>query len=373
MAMPDVLSDRALGRATLARQLLLERSAMDPVDAVAHLVGLQAQEPPDPYLALWSRLDGFDPEVVSRALEDRRLVRIVVMRGTIHLVTAEDALVIRPLMQPVLDAELTRHSQYKDHLTAMDLGPIMTKLRPLVAEEPRSPRELRAVIAAAYPDLDAGALAYACRNLLDLVQVPPRGVWGKTSQVRQIPLDTWVGRPIAEKPSIDEVALRYFGAFGPAAVADLSAWCRLTGMREVVDRVVDRLRPFRDERGRELWDLPDAPRPDPETPAPVRFLPEYDNVLLSHADRRRFLNEERRVVLGTGSRAVHGVVLLDGEGCGTWRTEQDDDGGVTLTVDHAGRIAQKAASSLRAEGRRFLKLLAPGAAAREVVLAPITP
>ncbi len=351
--MHEVLSDRALGRATLARQLLLERVDGDPVDVVAQLVGLQAQEPPDPYLALWSRLRDFDPEVIGRALEDRRLVRIVVMRGTIHLLTAEDALVIRPLIQPVLDAELTRHSQYKDLLAAMDLGPIMAKLRPLVAEEPRSPRELRALIGGAYPDLDAGALAYACRNLLDLTQVPPRGVWGKTAQVRQIPLDAWVERPIAETPSIDELALRYFGAFGPATAADVSAWCRLTGLREVVDRLADRLRPFRDDRGRELWDLPDAPRPDPDTPAPVRFLPEYDNVLLSHADRSRFHAPDDRRPVGALDQYVRGTVLLDGQVRAVWT--RPDEGGIT--VHHRGPLASRAQDRISAEGRRMLRFL----------------
>ena len=133
-----VLSDRALNRATLQRQLLLQRSTLAPDEVVRRLVGLQAQEPPDPYVALWSRIEGFDPEVVSTGLEDRTLVRMVVMRGTIHLVTADDALVLRPLVQPVLDGELTRHSEFKDALAALDLGPIMATLRPLVSDTPRS-------------------------------------------------------------------------------------------------------------------------------------------------------------------------------------------------------------------------------------------
>ncbi|HEY5886332.1 MAG TPA: winged helix DNA-binding domain-containing protein, partial [Acidimicrobiales bacterium] len=285
---PDELTDRALGRATLARQLLLERAAMEPMAAIEHLVGLQAQIPLDPYTALWSRLDGFRPEDVGRLLAERALVRIVVMRGTIHLVSAEDALVLRPLMQPVLDAELARHGEFKDALNALDLPSLMTRLRPLVVEAgPLDPTGLRALIAAELPDLDARALTYACRNLLDMAQVPPRGVWGRTGPVRTTPLDAWVGRPLARHPSLDAVVIRYVAAFGPASVADVAAWCRLTGMREVVDRLRPQLRPFRDERGRALWDLPDAPRPDPDTPAPVRFLPEYDNALLSHADRSR--------------------------------------------------------------------------------------
>ena len=162
----DRLSDRALGRATLSRQLLLERTAMEPLAAVEHLVGLQAQIPLDPYTALWSRLDGFRPKEVGRLLEERALVRIVVMRGTIHLLSAEDALVLRPLMQPVLDAELARHGEFKDVLNRLDLVSLMARLRPLVVEAgPVSPTGLRALIEAELPELDARALAYACRNL----------------------------------------------------------------------------------------------------------------------------------------------------------------------------------------------------------------
>lgn len=212
-----VLSDRALNRATLERQSLLQRSALTPHAAITRLVGLQAQEPPDPYVALWSRLEGFDPEMVSAGLEDRTLVRMVVMRGTIHLITAEDALVLRPLVQSVLDGELTRHSEFKDALAVLDLDPIMATLRPLVSDTPRSGTELRALIAATFPDLDARALAYACRNRLDMVQVPPRGLWRRSSQVRTIPLEAWVGRPPTRAPSIDEIVLRYLAAFGPAS------------------------------------------------------------------------------------------------------------------------------------------------------------
>ena len=348
----DVLSDRALNRATLARQHLLERTDLDPLAAVEHLVGLQAQEPPDPYLALWSRLDGFDPLAVNRLLEERVLVRMVVMRGTVHLVSADDALALRPLCQPVLDGELVRHSEYKDALAVLDLPATMAVLRPLVVEAgPLNGRDLRSLIQDRFPDLDdhsARAVTYACRNLLDMVQVPPRGLWGGKGQVRTTPLDAWVGRPLAAAPSIDEVVLRYLAAFGPASVADVAAWSRLTGFREVVDRLADRLRPFRSESGRELWDLPDAMRPDPDTPAPVRFLPEYDNVLLSHDDRTRFGNRPGWDV----PPPVKGTVLVDGTVKGVWYPV---DGG--LLVRTFGSLAKRATASVEAEGRRMLRFL----------------
>ena len=176
-----------------------------------------------------------------------------------------------------------------------------------MAEHPRSGKELRAAFAERFPDTHAGALAYACRCLLPCVQVPPRGVWGQTAEVRLTTAETWLGRSLDPEPSLDDVVLRYLGAFGPATPADVATWSRLTGMRAVVDRLRPRLRVFRDESGRELFDLEDAPRPDPTTPAPPRFLPQYDNVLLSHADRTRFVSDERRRRVWEASGPVRGI------------------------------------------------------------------
>ena len=162
----DGLTRRALNRATLERQLLLRRSDLSPLAAVAHLVGLQAQVPLNPYLGLWSRLAGFHPEALSRLLVDREVVRIVVMRGTIHLVTADDCLVLRPLVQPVLDAELARHPEYGPPLQGVDLEPVLAFARTLTAEQPRTGPELRAAMTERFPDVNPGALAYACRNHL---------------------------------------------------------------------------------------------------------------------------------------------------------------------------------------------------------------
>jgi hypothetical protein len=365
------LGPRALGRATLERQLLLRRSAAAPLDAVEHLVGLQAQEPHDPYTALWSRLARFRPERLSALLEERRTVRVVVMRGTIHLVSADDCLLLRPLMQPVLDRELTRHLDFAPALAGVDLDPVLAAGRELLAE-PRSGRELRAGLAERFPGHDPAALAYACRCLLALVQVPPRGLWGRGAQVRTATAESWLGRPIAAAPSIDEVVLRYLGAFGPAPAGDAGAWSGLTGLREVVDRLRPRLRVLRDERGRELFDLPDAPKPDPDTPAPTRFLPEYDNVLLSHADRSRLVSDEDRARLATIPGRTHGSVLHDGRLRARWRLDRDrDSGAATLVVHHLGRLPARAASSVAAEGRRLLRFLAADAEGHEVRLLPV--
>ncbi len=368
---PDRLSSRALNRATLARQLLLDRSAMAPLDAVAHLVGLQAQEPIDPYLALWSRLERFDPASLAALLVDRSVVRIVVMRGTIHLVTVADAAALRPLVQPVLDRELTLHRDFAPLLAAIDLTPVLPVARAVLAEQPRTGPELRAALAERFPDLDPAALAYACRNHLPLVQVPPRGMWGERGAVRTTTLEAWTGRALDRSPSLDDMILRYLAAFGPAATADVAAWSRLTGLAEVMERLAPRLRTFHDERGRALHDVPDAPRPSEDVPAPPRFLPEYDNVLLSHADRSRFGSDEQRARVGTGTRAAKGSVLVDGVVSGTWAVDTDrDSGAATLVVRHT-RLPRRATAALTAEGRRMVRFREPGGSAHDVRLVPL--
>ncbi|MGH9133318.1 MAG: winged helix DNA-binding domain-containing protein [Ilumatobacteraceae bacterium] len=360
-----VLTARALNRATLERQLLLRRSTVSVLEAVEHLVGMQAQIPLNPYVGLWSRLERFDGDAMGRLLVDRSLVRIVVTRGTLHLVTADDCLLLRPLMQPVLDAELARHRDFAPALDGVDLTPVLAFAGALLGERPLTGGQLRAALAARFPEHDAAALAYACRNHLAVVQVPPRGVWGRSAQVTLTTAEAWLGRPLVKDPSIDAVVVRYLGAFGPATTADVAAWSRLTGMAEVLERLRPRLITLRDERGRELFDLPDAPRPDPDTPAPVRFLPEYDNVLLSHADRSRFASAR----LQGGGRVVRGTVLHDGTVVATWHIERAPER-ATLVVDH-GRLPARAQASVAAEGRRFVRFHEAAATSHDVHLVPL--
>ena len=268
--------------------------------------------------------------------------------------TVRDALLLRPLCQPVLDAELARHRDHAPHLVGVDLEPVLAFARRLLGVEPLDGRRLRAALAAEFPDLDAAALAYACRNHLTLVQVPPRGLWRRSGQVTTTTIEAWTGLEIDPDPSIDAVVLRYLAAFGPATIADVTTWSRLGALGDVLERLRPRLRVFRDERGRELFDLPDAPRPDPSVPAPPRFLPEYDNLLLSHADRSRFVTEVDRRRLSDGTRAVHGSVLIDGMLGATWRVEASD-----LVVDHLHPLAKRTADRVAAEGRRLMRLLVP--------------
>ena len=375
-----MLSDRALNRATLERQLLLGRRAdMTVLDTVAHLVGMQAQVPLDPYTALWSRLDGFRPDDLAQLLVDRSVVRIAAMRATIHLLTADDCLALRPIAQPVLDRELTGRKDMAPALAGVDLAPVLAFAHELLSATPLSTTKLRAALADEFPDLDAAAMAYACRCHLPLVQVPPRGVWGKSLAVTLTPADTWLGRPLAPFPdtdmggravtaAVDTVVLRYLGAFGPASTADVATWCRLTGMREVTERLRPQLVSFRDERGRELFDLPDAPRPDPDTPAPTRFLPEYDNVLLSHDDRSRMGDRAWVGPLYDSDQLGWGSVLHDGRLYATWRLATDKAAGkATLTLKHRGPLP----SDITDEAERVLAFLSPTASERALYLTDV--
>jgi hypothetical protein len=357
----DLLDLRSLNRATLARQLLLERSSRPVGDTVGHLVGLQAQEPLDPYTGLWARLDGFDPHHLADLITGRELVRIVVMRGTIHLVTAEDALVLRPLVQPILDKELANHRDFGPAVAGVDLAPVLASARRRLTDGPLTLTQLRQAFTEEFPDLHPGALAYACRNHLALVQVPPRGVWGRTGQVRYALIEEWLDKAPETRPEkfLDQIVLRYLAAFGPATTADVASWCRLTGLREVTERLHPQLRIFKDERGRQLLDLPDAPRPDPETPAPTRFLPQYDNLLLSHRDRERFFTGDERKALGEAA-PYGGSALHDGQVVAAWLTERDKKAGRTsLIIHHLPRIPPASQDDLAGEGSRLLQFLAP--------------
>lgn len=363
----DVLSPRTLNRTSLARQLLLERSTMAPVDAVRHLVGLQAQYPLNPYTALWSRLVGFDPEAVGRLVEDRSLVRIAVMRSTVHLVTAADALRLRPISQPVLDKELLTHGEHKEAFASLDRPAVLALGRQLLDEAPRTMAQLRAGIAEALPEVDARAAAYLCRNLMALVQVPPRGVWGRSGQVTYRTVEHWLGAPVAEDATIDELVPRYLAAYGPATVADIAAFTRLTGQREVVERLRPQLRSYRNEQGQELFDVADGEIVDADVPAPVRILPEYDNCLLSHADRTRFADDATRARVwetANGNGAVHGTITHDGHVVATWRFAREKrtrgtPARCTFVVAEIDRLTKRKRSAIEAEAQAYLAFHEP--------------
>src|SRR5580698_3497543 len=337
----DMLSGRALNRALLDRQLLLRRdplpAAAGPradrvIETVEHLVGLQAQAPFPPYYGLLSRLDGFRPADLAELLLTRKVVRIGLMRGTIHLVSADDCLGLRPVLQPVLERGL--RANFGRRLTGADRAALAAAGRALVEDRPMTFSEIGRALAPRWPEHPPNALAQGVRALVPLVQVPPRA------------------------------------ALGPATVADAQAWSGLTGLREVVGRLRPQLRTFRDEQGRELFDLPDAPRPDPDTPVPVRLVAEFDNLILSHADRARVISEPDRQRLYSKNGIFPGTVLIDGFVRGTWRVTAAR-GVAVLAIELFGE-ADGDRDAVVAEGQRLLGFAAPGSPDAEIRFGPIT-
>jgi hypothetical protein len=350
-----VLSARALNRALLARQGLLGRTRAPALETIERLAGMQAQVPSNPYVALWARIEGFDPEELSTLIAGRRAVRAQLMRGTIHLVSARDALAMHPRSLPVL-AGIFR-SNFARRLNGAPVDDVVRAGAALLEQQPRTRAELAPLLAERWPDAEPAALAQAVTHHAALVQVPPRGLWGRSGQPRLALTEDWLGARLDGDGADEALVLRYLAAFGPATVGDIRVWSRFTGLRAVVDRLRSRLRTFADEHGRELLDVPDGPLPDPETPAPPRFLPEYDNALLAHEDRSRIL-----AGLGPGPPWPHGrwigTLLADGFFRAYWKAE-----GGTLTVDRFTRHASDPPGlrdEIVAEGERLLDFIDPG-------------
>jgi hypothetical protein len=313
-----ILSNRELNRALLARQLLLERSELSLVRAVERIGGLQSQYAPSAYVSLWSRLAGLRRESLTRALERRRVVQATLMRATIHMVSARDF---------DLFAAGIRRRRLKDG--------------------PRRQAELVELLQAeGFP-----RMAWSGAGMwLDLVRVPPSGTWERRRADLYALADKWLGPATAtEAQGLEHLVRRYLGGFGPASVNDLANWAGLpvTTFRPVLERL--RLRRFRDERGGELIDLPRAPVPYPETPAPVRFLPTWEATLLVHARRTQILPEVYRSrVFDTKTPHSVPTFLVDGAVAGTWRY---DDGRVR--VEPFGRLTWEVRRELSEEAERL--------------------
>lgn len=342
-----VLDSRALNRATLARQLLLDHADVPVLDAVAHLCGLQAQEPQEPFVGLWSRLRAFDPAQLSHLLTGRGVVRTHLMRRTVHLLTADDVLAWRARHDAMLRQRVL--GTYRRELDGVDLDELATAGLAVMSDgEPRSMGELARALAGRWPGPGPRALGeMLVAALIPMVQLPPRGLWRVKAGVRNALLSSWLGRGI-DPPAADgadpvgqELVRRYLAAYGPAATADLRAWSGLAGLPAAVAAIREELIAFRDERGRELLDLPGAPRPDPEVPAPVRFLPAFDNAILGYHDRGRIIDDAHRGLSVAGAR----VVLLDGRVAATWTVQAG-----TVTVAPLRRFSRAERDAVAEQG-----------------------
>jgi hypothetical protein len=350
----DRLTRRQLNRATLARQMLLRRERGSVVEAVERLCGMQAQEPRPPFPGLWTRLHEFRRQDLHQALHDRAIVRGTLMRGTLHLMTAADYIAHRITLQPMLTRSLALLGQRAEGLHAEE---VLLVARSLLDEHPRTFGELRAALVEAFPDINDRALGFTVRMSFPLVMIPTGDRWGFPSDSRFGLAENWLGRPVSHEADLEALLLRYLAAFGPATPGDVQQWSGLQGIKPVLESLRPRLAQFQDERGRTLFDLPDAPRPAEDTPAPPRFLPEFDNLVLSHADRTRVLaDEHRQFILGAKNGRIPATFLVDGWVAGTWRVERKKHT-ATLAITPFAALPQSVAAALAEEGDALLRFL----------------
>lgn len=349
------LSTRTLTRTLWVRQQLVPdlRTVPDAEAVVGHVLGLQAQDNLPPYLSLAARVDGFAPADLSDRLEDRSLVRFFSMRGTVHVLTADDALRLRPWVQPALDrvSATNQTSRPARHLTTAQLDAVV---RPFLADGARSHTEIGQALAAAFPDVPEAALRHVARERLPLVQVPPRGLWKRSGGVVYAYADRYLGRPFAE-PDVEDLVLRYLAAYGPATAADMTKWSLVTRLGPVFTAMAKagRLTTCTDENGRTLYDAPGAPVAPEELELPVLLLGMYDNLFLSHADRDRIAPEEARRAWMGANGGAGSTLFVDGLLAGIWRVE---DGRVV--VEPLRRLTRSERQGLEAEVTRVEDLLA---------------
>jgi hypothetical protein len=316
-----VLTSRVLNRTLLKRQHLLQRTSAPAITMVEHLVGLQAQDTLPPYVGLWARLADFDPAELSGLLESRQVSRILLMRGTIHLVSAADCLGLRPLLQDMLERQV-RSTEFFGHCADLPREQLLAETLGVLGPEPVNVRALGAALAERFKGSEAGHLANTVRVLLPLVQAPPRGVWKRSGAPAYVHAEEWHGAPLAAH-ALEDVVRRYLRAFGPATTADITTWSGLTGLRPVIDGMSDELVRHTSEDGRTMLDLPDLPLADPDEPAPVRLLGKYDNVWLSHADRTRVCEPAKRQRWMGRNGGSGNTVFVDGMLEGLWRQAGD--------------------------------------------------
>lgn len=355
---PPILTRRELNRALLARQLLLSRHGMSAVEVIERLAGMQAQQARPPFTGLWSRLVGFQREELRSLITDRQVVRGTLMRGTLHLLTRRDYVTFRPALQPALSRGM--RAILGDRVETFPFQELLAAARQRFAERPRTFTEMRAALLEQYPDADERAMGFAVRTHLPLVIVPEEHAWGYRADGKFALAEEWLGAPMAAELPPHTLVLRYLAAFGPATVADVQAWSGLTGLAPVLKELRPQLAVFHDERKRELFDLPDAPRPPEETPAPPRFVADFDNLVLSHADRTRVIADEHRAAVVTKNGMVLPTILVDGQVAGTWKMARTGKK-ATLSVSPFSPLSTAIRSELAAESESLMRFLEPDA------------
>jgi hypothetical protein len=359
---PDTLTTRQLNRATLARQMLLQRSDRGIVESVEFLGGLQAQQSNDPYIGLWTRLNGFAPERLTALIVDKLLLRATTMRGTLHLHTAEDMVGFRALVQGFLDGQWK--SNFLRRFGNEDPKAVLRAAIRLLDQEPQTAGALQKKLKEKFPTAEPLALTTLLQASETLIQIPPTRLWGNGSAPVLQRIEKYL--PDVPRPALSRKKLvrRYLAAFGPASVRDMQIWCRLTKLSGEVEAIKDELVVFEDEAGRTLYDLADAPRPDEDVPAPVRFLPLYDNVYLGYDDRRRMLSAATAHLINM-FQVFKPAVLIDGTVNAGWVVEKKG-GAARLEIETYRKLSKRETVELETEGIAFLKFMEPEAKSWDV-------
>ena len=337
--------------------MLLAREDVSVAAAVERLAGLQAQEPRPPFVGLWTRVEGFTRDALVDALRSGEVVRGLLMRATLHAVSARDFRAFRPAVQPVLSAAFAGVN--KRITGGVDVDEVVPVARELLEESPRTFNELRALLSERFPQPNHRGLGYAARTHLPLTMVATDDRWGfpRDAQFALAECD--------EDTAPDALARRYLAAFGPASAADMQTWSGLKRAADVLEAMED-LERFSVGR-RTLFDLPDAPRPDADVPAPVRLLPEFDNLVLAHADRSRLLDDEHRPLVVTKNLRVKATFLVDGRVAGVWKAARSGRRAV-LTLEPFKRLRKAATKELETEAEALLRFVEPDAERYEVKL-----
>lgn len=348
---PKTLSTLQLNRALMARQFLLKRVNGTVEQVLEHLVGMQAQVPASPYVGLWSRLQKFDPAELSDLLVHRSAVRAVLMRSTLHLVTAGDFVAIWPLTRAVAQRQF-KASEFARDLVGLEPEDVAAVADSILRASPQTQAALAKSLSPSWPERRPESLAYAIRSVLPLVQIPPRGLWGKSGQATWARAEDWLSRPVSRRPSLKSLFERYLAAFGPATISDFQSWSGLAGVRQQLEGLRPQLETYRDEHGRELFDLPGSMLPEAKLSVPVRFLPEYDNVLLAHSDRSRVIPESFRKRISIGQPTV----LVDGFVRGTWKLNRKG-ASAALVVSLFEPLSKRHSTELRREATQLLGFL----------------
>ena len=357
-----ILKLRELNRATLARQMLLERESLSVNAAVERLVGLQAQLASAPYAGLWTRLRDFRREDLAREIENRKVVKATLMRATLHLCTAEDYARFRTALKPLLIGAAGEIAKRRD--AAFDLDKVLKAARKFIGEKPRTFAEISDMLTELMPDHDVGAMRYSVRTHIPLVQVPINTGWSYTNKPEFTLAESWIGRSVSPEDNLRELMFRYLAAFGPASVTDAQTWSGMK-LKETFEKLRPELQTYRGEGRTELFDLPGVQLPAEDVPAPARFLPEYDNLLLSHSNRSRVIADEYRSKVYLPGLRVAATILVDGFVRGAWKVEKAKTA-ATLVIEPFDKLTKKDRAALTEEGEGLVRFVEPNAKSFEV-------